>query len=204
MKGENTVMNGAEKKKATPADKAVNAIIVLIILVFVAVGVYATYGKISEGVTNKEIESGKAEATVEYLANQAGQSVEDYLAQYGLTLGDTIKAKTTESEMLDNMTIENYAKYNGQEADSFLQGMSDSVTKDTVWKDLMAMPVSQVIDADALAQVKKQYLIGDDEISDSTTYEEFQKVLYQKASAASQAAQATDAPTAETTETPAE
>ena len=58
MKGENTVMNGAEKKKATPADKAVNAIIVLIILVFVAVGVYATYGKISEGVTNKEIESG--------------------------------------------------------------------------------------------------------------------------------------------------
>ena len=47
-------MNGAEKKKATPADKAVNAIIVLIILVFVAVGVYATYGKISEGVTNKE------------------------------------------------------------------------------------------------------------------------------------------------------
>ena len=139
MKGENTVMNGAEKKKATPADKAVNAIIVLIILVFVAVGVYATYGKISEGVTNKEIESGKAEATVEYLANQAGQSVEDYLAQYGLTLGDTIKAKTTESEMLDNMTIENYAKYNGQEADSFLQGMSDSVTKDTVWKDLMAM-----------------------------------------------------------------
>jgi hypothetical protein len=199
MKGENTVMNGAEKKKATPADKAVNAIIVLIILVFVAVGVYATYGKISEGVTNKEIESGKAEATVE-----AGQSVEDYLAQYGLTLGDTIKAKTTESEMLDNMTIENYAKYNGQEADSFLQGMSDSVTKDTVWKDLMAMPVSQVIDADALAQVKKQYQIGDDEISDSTTYEEFQKVLYQKASAASQAAQATDAPTAETTETPAE
>ena len=187
-------MNGAEKKKATPADKAVNAIIVLIILVFVAVGVYATYGKISEGVTNKEIESGKAEATVEYLANQAGQSVEDYLAQYGLTLGDTIKA----------MTIENYAKYNGQEADSFLQGMSDSVTKDTVWKDLMAMPVSQVIDADALAQVKKQYQIGDDEISDSTTYEEFQKVLYQKAAAASQAAQATDAPTAETTETPAE
>ena len=194
MKGENTVMNGAEKKKATPADKAVNAIIVLIILVFVAVGVYATYGKISEGVTNKEIESGKAEATVEYLANQAGQSVEDYLAQYGLTLGDTIKAKT----------IENYAKYNGQEADSLLQGMSDSVTKDTVWKDLMAMPVSQVIDADALAQVKKQYQIGDDEISDSTTYEEFQKVLYQKASAASQAAQATDAPAAETTETPAE
>lgn len=53
MKGENTVMNGAEKKKATPADKAVNAIIVLIILVFVAVGVYATYGKISEGVTKQ-------------------------------------------------------------------------------------------------------------------------------------------------------
>ena len=44
----------------------------------------------------------------------------------------------------------------------------------------MAMPVSQVIDADALAQVKKQYQIGDDEISDPTTYEEFQKVLYQR------------------------
>ncbi len=39
------------------------------------------------------------------------------------------------------------------------------------------MPVSQVIDADALAQVKKQYQIGDDEISDSTTYEEFKSAL---------------------------
>lgn len=194
-------MNGAEKKKATPADKAVNAVIVLIILVFVAVGVYATYGKISEGIANNAIESGKAQATVGYLANQAGQSVEDYLAQYGLTIGDTITEKTTETEMLDNMTIENYAKYNGQETDSFLQGMSESVTKDTVWKDLMAMPVSQIISADDLAQVKEQYQIGDDEVSDSTTYEEFQNVLYQKAVAAAQTEQTADAASA--TEAPA-
>ena len=100
MKGENTVMNGAEKKKATPADKAVNAIIVLIILVFVAVGVYATYGKISEGVTNKEIESGKAEATVEYLANQAGQSVEDTLHSTVLLLAIQSKQRLLKAKCL--------------------------------------------------------------------------------------------------------
>ena len=59
MKGENTVMNGAEKKKATPADKAVNAIIVLIILVFVAVGVYATYGKISDVLQTRRLKAVK-------------------------------------------------------------------------------------------------------------------------------------------------
>lgn len=174
-------MNGTEKKKSTPADKAVNAVITLLIVGFLAVGVYATYGKISDGIKENRIEEGKEEATVSYLAKQANLDTESYLEQYGLTLGDTVTEDTTESEMLDNMTIENYASYNGQDAETFMQGLSESVTKDTVWKDFMAMPVKDVINADDLAAVKEQYGITDEEVSDTTSYEDFQTVLYQKA-----------------------
>lgn len=174
-------MNNTEKKKLSNADKAVNAAIALLVAGFLAVGIYATYGKISEGITNKQIENGEKEATVSYLANQSGMNSESYLAQYGLTLSDTINEDTTESDMLNNMTIENYAIYNGQDAETLMQGLSENVTKDTVWKDFMAMPVSDVINADDIALIKEQYGFTDEELTDSTSYEDFQAALYQKA-----------------------
>lgn len=197
-------MNGTEKKKSTPADKAVNAVITLLIVGFLAVGVYATYGKISDGIKEKRIEEGKEEATVSYLAKQANLDTESYLEQYGLTLGDTVTEDTTENEMLDNMTIENYASYNGQDAETFMQGLSESVTKDTVWKDFMAMPVKDVINADDLAAVKEQYGITDEEVSDTTSYEEFQTVLYQKAIEQQSQAAAQDDTTDNTSESDGE
>ena len=170
-----------EKKKKSSADKLVNVVIAVAIAAFVVVGVYATYGKISEGVEDRKILSGEQEATVKYLAKQSGMSVEDYLAQYGLTLSDTITEKTTESEMTDNMTIENYLVYTGMEqtADEVIAdaGLTDTVTKDTLWKDFFPqVPVGMVYDEATFEQLKTQLGLGDD-VTIDMPYGEFEKVL---------------------------
>lgn len=189
------------KKQATQSDKIINLIICLVVIVFVAVGVYATHGKISEGIKDRAIESGEAEATVEYIARQNGQSVEDFLAQYGLSLGDTISESTTESEMLDNMTIENYALYSGTTVEEMLSGLSEKVTKDTVFKDYMQMPTIDVLGSDEIVnQVKEQYGMGDD-VNGDMSWSDFQTKLVEAAQAA--ALTATQAPEAAATEAPA-
>lgn len=195
-------MNNEGKKRATSADKAINAVIALIIIAFVAVGVYATYGKISEGIKDKAIANGEAEATVEYLAKQANMPVEDYLAQYGLELNDTIKEDTTESEMLDNMTIEYYAQYNGQDADEMINGtgLQDKVTKDTLWKDFLPqVPAISVIGGEeAFNQMKTQYGFGD-EVTMDMPWGDLEKLIEEK-QAEMMAAAATDAPQTEGTD----
>lgn len=188
-------MNG-NKKQATKSDKIVNLIIAVVVIVFVVVGVYATYGKISEGIKDRAIESGKAQATVSYIAKQSGMSVEDYLAQYGLSVDENVNADTTESVMLENMTIENYALYNGTTADDMLSGLGEKVTKDTVFKDYMQMPTIDVLGSDELVnQVKEQYGMGDD-VNGEMSWSDFQTKLVEAAQAA--AAEATQAPETET------
>lgn len=176
-------MNETGKKQSTPMDKLINVLIVLVIAAFVAVGVYATYGKITEGIQDRAIENGEAEKTVNYLAKQSNMTVDEYLAQYGLSIGDTITEDTTEGEMLDNMTLENYAKYNGQDADEMIEGtgLSDKVTKDTLWKDFLPqVPTISVIGSEeALNKIKEQYGLGD-EVNAETPYGEFEKIIEAK------------------------
>lgn len=200
-----------EKKKASPADKMVNIIIGLVIIAFIAAGGYATYGKIAEGIETKAIESGEKEATVSYLAKQAGMTVEDYLAQYGLTVGDTVNEKSTQTEMEDNMTVENYLSYTGdtQDVDELISGMGleGKATKDTLWKDFlpMAPAVSVIGGEEAFNQAKEQLGLGD-EVTTDITWGDFQKLMEEKQN---EAAEATEAPAeataeaAEATEAPA-
>ena len=171
----------SEKKKLSSADKLVNVVIAVAIAAFVVVGVYATYGKVAEGIADKKILNGEQEPTVKYLAKQAGLSVEDYLAQYGLTLSDTITEKTTESEMTDNMSVEHYLTYTGmaQTAEEVIEdaGLKDTVTKDTLWKDFFPqVPVGMVYDEATFEQVKTQLGLGDD-VTLEMPYGEFQKLL---------------------------
>ena len=188
------------KKQATQSDKIINLVIALVVIVFVVVGVYATYGKISEGIKDRAIESGEAEATVAYLAKQGGQTVEDYLAQYGLSVNETVNENTTDSVMVENMTIENYALYNGTTAEEMLSGLGEKVTKDTIFKDYMQMPTVDVLGSDELVnQVKEQYGMGDD-VNGEMSWSDFQTKLVEAAQAA--ALTATPAPEA-ATEAPA-
>ena len=141
------------KQRATSMDKMMTAAVAVIILIVAALAVFAVKDKIGANLETKAvqeeataIENGTQEATVRYLANSAGKSVEEYLADYGLTLGGDIKKTSTQQEMLDNMTIENYFKYvdansGSEEATDVAAKLTDwdaeaaGVTKDTLWKD---------------------------------------------------------------------
>lgn len=189
-------MKEAGKKKSTPMDKLINIIIAVIIVAFVAVGAYAVYGKISSGIQERKIENGEAEATVGYLAKQQGMTAEDYLAQYGLTLGGDIDENTTQSDMLDSMTLEKYAEYSGQNADDIITnaGLSEQVTKDSLWGEVRTlMPVSAYYNEEQLNQIKQIYGIGD-EVTLDTKYGDFEKIMEEKQS---QMAEATAEPEGE-------
>lgn len=189
-------MKEAGKKKSTPMDKLINIIIAVIIVAFVAVGAYAVYSKISSGIQERKIENGEAEATVGYLAKQQDMTAEDYLAQYGLTLGGDIDENTTQSDMLDSMTLEKYAEYSGQNADDIITnaGLSEQVTKDSLWGEVRAlMPVSAYYNEEQLNQIKQIYGIGD-EVTLDTKYGDFEKIMEEKQS---QMAEATAEPEGE-------
>lgn len=178
-----------------------NVIVAAVIAVFLIIGVYATYGKISSGIEDKAILNGEKEATVAYLAKQANMTTQDYLAQYGLELGDTITEDTTESEMLDNMTIENYLKYSGdtQTAEEVIEGtgLTDKVTKDTLWKDFLPqVPAVSVLGEESFNSLKEQLGLGD-EVNYDTTYGEMEELISRKTAEQSE----TSEENAESTET---
>lgn len=178
------------KKRVSAADKTMNLIVVLIILVVLALGVYAVYGPVSTRITEKAIENGESEPTIAYLAEQAGMSAEDYLAQYNLTLGDTLTEKSTQSEMIGAMTLESYLTYSGSEetADDIIQeyNLGDKVTKDTLYNDFIDIlydsPVSLVLGDEKIAEVKAEYGFTDEELSGDTTYSDFMTLVQNKQS----------------------
>ena len=93
--------------------------------------------------------------------------------------------------MLDNMTVENYAKYNGQDADEMINGtgLQDKVTKDTLWKDFLPqVPVISVLGEETFNQIKAQ--LGD-EVTPDMPYGDFEKLMQEKQN---EAAAATEAP----------
>lgn len=193
-------MNQYGKKKSTPQSKMTNCIIVILIIVFAALGVIAVYPKIAENRKTNAILNGEAEQTVEYMANNQGMSVEDFLAQYGLSTNDGITGESTETDMVNNMSIENYLSYTGetQTADELIAqvNMQDKVTKDSKWTDFMnILSTAQAVDVvggeEAFNQLKEQYGLGDD-VTPSMPYADFEQALYAKQSELAAAANAAE------------
>lgn len=193
-------MNQYGKKKSTPQSKMTNCIIVILIIVFAALGVIAVYPKIAENRKTNAILNGEAEQTVEYMANNQGMSVEDFLAQYGLSTNDGITGESTETDMVNNMSIENYLSYTGQTqtADELIAqvNMQDKVTKDSKWADFMnILSTAQAVDVvggeEAFNQLKEQYGLGDD-VTPSMPYADFEQALYAKQSESAAAANAAE------------
>lgn len=158
------------------------------------------------------VANGEKEPTVSYAARATGMSVEDYLAQYGLTLGDEITEQTTLDDLANNMTISNYVSFAGMtdeegnpDVDGYLEQFSDAVTADTLMKDLNAMSAETALGSEMFNATKEQYGLGD-EITGETTLEDFENAIVKAQQDAAAAAQSTASPDgeAQTAETPAE
>lgn len=211
--GRYKIMNHNGKRRASSADKMINAVIVIVVAAFIVLGVFAVKDRIS---LKSQVETmpEQTEVTVEQLAEEAGMSVEDYLAQYNLTLSDTLTKDTSQYEMMDMMSIENYFKYNAEQNPEMEQQsvdeiiaqykLQDKVTKDTpsgeFFDILYATPISSFMTDEEIAQVKEQFGLADGEISGDMLYSDYSAIIQQKQIEAAQAAaaQATTAPAADT------
>lgn len=192
---------GSEKKPASGADKMITLLIVVVIIAVLGLGVYATYGKVAKNIHDNKIANGEMAETVEYAAEEAGMTVEDYLAQYGLENSSEVNGETPVDDLYGYMTFENYMTManegSGEELDldAVMEdwGLTDKVTKDTQWKDVEPLiPVGSYLGEEMLAQYKEAYGLGD-EVTAETTYGEFQTIVEEKIAELSSATPAPEA-----------
>lgn len=169
----------SNSRKTTSADRMFMTLCVVIIAVVLGLGGYAVYGKISKNLQTKAIEENNAEKTVSYLADQAGMSVDEYLAEYGLSGTEGIDGKTTESEMVSKMTIGNLAKYEGTDLDAFIEenGLpSDKVDENTPWEEAKDLIPLDTYFGGQFEEVKAAYEL-DDSITGDMTWGETKDVI---------------------------
>lgn len=138
------------KKKRNPMDIVFNIIIVVLIVAVLGVGSWAVYSKYSQ--MPKDTTSGTTEQIVPTLAeyaSTAGISVEEFLAEYGLVEVEGITEETDMNEIINYMTVANYAKLSETDAATMLEslGTDNEYTEDTlmgvIFDDLAAAMVSE-------------------------------------------------------------
>ena len=190
------------KNSRKSADSAINAVITIVLAAVIGLAGYAIYDKMSANLNEKAIASGEKEATVEYLAEQASMSVEDYLAQYGLS---GISKKATQTEMTDEMTVDNYITYSGTTAEDLKTqyNLDEAPAGDAVWGDIRkALTVKNMVgDEESFKQFKEVYQLDDSITMDTLWTDAEAKIEESIQKMQEEAANATEAPA---TEAPAE
>ena len=137
-KRKNEVKHTPVKKKSA-LDIISNIIIVILILTVLGIGGWAVYSKFSqmppEG-TTEDI----ATPTISETAQEEGISVEEFLANYGLSEAEGLTGDTEITEMMPLMTLENYAKFSGADVETIKQGMglTEDYSNDTLMSEILA------------------------------------------------------------------
>ncbi len=200
--------NVTVKRKASPADKMLNAIIAVVVVVFVGLAVWAISPKISE-----KIEAYKAEQqaalpdTIEKRANEKGVTVEQFIADYGIT-GENVTGETMMSEVIETMTVENYAKLEGTTVEEYIaaNGLPETVTGTmTVGEANDLVPIKTVIESSGMdfETFKTTYELGDD-VTEDTPWAQVEEAVMKKTEEMMAAAQEEQAAPAEASAEPAE
>ena len=197
-------------KSASSSDKTLNLILAVIIIAVLAAGGYTIYSKISDNMFDKAVADGTAPQTVATLARQAGESVDEFLEENGITDG-SVNGDTTTQDFYDHMTVDRFAAYNGQAYDEFVSqyGLTDKVNESTLWSEAQNLiPTGTYIGLDPTSEdsaaqfdgFKQQFGLGAD-ITMDTPWGEVKDVV----NAANEAmANATEAPAQDAAENAAE
>lgn len=175
-------MNGNGKRPAGSADRMVNAIIAIVILAVLGVAVYAVYGRVSKNLETKAITEGRKEATIRYLAEQQGMSVKEFFAEYGLE-NSGLSGSEPISEMYGKMTVENFAKYSGEDLDTFLEEyqLKDKVSADDLWEDAeLKLPLSVYVGSEEYVDSFKEFYGLDESVNKDTPWGDVKDIVEQK------------------------
>ena len=159
-----------------------NVVSVLVIAVVLGLGIWAVSGTISGNLETNRLADTSNWKIADY-ADQAGMSVDEYIAEYDLMPEDGITGKSTPMEMLDKLTLENYASFGfGRELtdEEFAEfktanEIAEDVTKDTKDKDVKdkyAAFASQKISEEQAAAAAEQQAAAEAEPAAEVPVEE--------------------------------
>lgn len=185
-------LNRKEKPQEKPEQKSgsvlANVIITIIILAFLGLGGYAMKDKIKAILPEKP----EKVPTVSDMAKERDMSVEEFLAEYGLS--DKITKDSTEQDLLGEFTVANYAKYQDKTAEDLLSEYGiEGATEDMLWQDAFRLiPMSKYAEmmGTTFDDLKSQSAFPEG-VTEATTLEEVQELMAQ------QPAEETEAPAEE-------
>lgn len=185
------------------ADITVNVIIAVVLIAVIGLAGYAVYDKLSANINKKAIENGEKEATVEYLAEQQGKTVDEFLEQYGLS---GISGKASQEELTDKMTVDNYVSYAGTTIEDLKTqyNLDEAPAGDAIWGDIRkALTVKNMVgDEESFKQFKESYKLDDSITLDTLWTDAEPKIEESIKKMQEEAAKTTEAPATEATEAP--
>ncbi len=170
------------KRRLTPMEKGVNAILVIVVIAVFALAVYAVAPKVSENLKNVlPQEAGPNTSIVSGMAESLDLTVDEFKAEYGLA--DDVTGDTLMADIADGLTLANYAKLNGQEYAALVEemGLTDKVTETTTWGEAEPqIPFGNYVGGEeTFNQIKETYAL-DDSITMDTPWGEVEPVLEQR------------------------
>lgn len=188
-------LNRKSKPEQPPEKKGsvlANIIITVVILAFLGLGGYATKDKIKALLPEKP----EKVPTVSDMAKERDMSVEEFLAEYGLS--DKITKDSTEQDLLGEFTVANYAKYQDKTTEDLLGEYGiEGASGEMLWQDAFNLiPMSKYAEmmGTTFEDLKTQSSLPDS-VTETTTLAEVQKIM------AEQPGEAAEEPAEETSET---
>ena len=130
-----------QKKKKNPLDIIVNIVIVVLILAILGLGGWSVYNKFKSSaqenetaVTDSNQTTQTSTPTVEEYAQAEGKTADEFLAEYGLADDESVTGETPISDVVDKLTLANYAKLSGSDVAAVKEslGLSDEYADDTL------------------------------------------------------------------------
>lgn len=170
------------KRKLSPMEKGINAVLVLVLVLVLVVAGFATGPKIWSGLKGMLPQPPAPDTSmVSGFAESLNMTVDEFKKEY--ELADTITGETTMMEAASSMTLKSYAKLNNMEYSQMVEemGISDQVTEDTTWGVAeLLIPIGNYTSSEEEFNQLKEFYQLDDSITKETPWGEVLPIIQEK------------------------
>lgn len=170
--------NNQQKKKSSPAEKLINAGLVIIVVAILVLAGFAVGPKMYDGIMAMLPQPDTS--VVSGMADSLGLSVDEFKAEYGLP--DNATADTLMSDVVAELTLSNYAKLSGTDYETLVSdmGVSEKVTEDMTFGEAEELiPFGIYVGGEEnYNQIKQNYAL-DDSITMDTPWGEVRPIIEQ-------------------------
>lgn len=166
-----------EKKKS---NAGIIALIVVLIVAILGVGGFCVFKYLTRNPYNNMGYINVSGRTIQDVADAAGMSLDEFLADYGLPAD--MPADTEEAAAFYNIPVSKIAEMYGMDMATIKEmlGLGDDVTDDTTWGEAEGKaPLSKYVGESNLESFKEQYELGDD-VTGDTLWGEVRNIVDQK------------------------